>query len=122
MEDWFMATIEVGRTASADAAAKVRPNGAAWAAFLAAGIGAFAVGFFVVLSETDVWAPPTLYEPSGGVSGRTTAAVVAWLIAWAILHASWKGKEVRSGWVAPVTALLVGLGILGTVPPVWGWF
>ena len=55
-------------------------NGAALASFLAAGIGAFAVGFFVIVNEAGLFAAPALYGPSGGVSGRTSFAAVTWLI------------------------------------------
>jgi multisubunit Na+/H+ antiporter MnhG subunit len=96
------------------------PNGAAMAAFLAAGIGAFAVGLFVLLNETGIFKAPTLYEPAGGVSGRTTLAVVAWLVAWGVLHARWKEREVAAAAVWVVTVILTALGILGTFPPFWG--
>ena len=56
-------------------------NGAAVAAFLAAGIGAFAMGLVVILNEAGLFAAPSLYPPAGGVSGRTTIAVAIWLIA-----------------------------------------
>jgi hypothetical protein len=96
------------------------PNGAAMAAFLAAGLGAFAVGFLVLLNEMDVFSAPTLYAPAGGVSGRTTFAVVAWLAAWIVLHARWKRREVSARRVWLAIAVLTALGILGTFPPVWG--
>ena len=96
------------------------PNGAAMAAFLAAGFGAFAMGLFVLLNEMGIFAAPTLYEPAGGVSGRTTFAVVAWLVAWGVLHARWKGRDVGTGPVWLVTAVLTTLGILATFPPFWG--
>jgi hypothetical protein len=95
-------------------------NGSAWAAYLAAGIGAFAVGFVVVLNEIDLFPVPAFYAPAGGVSARTTVAVVVWLIAWAILHARWKAREVDSARVGMITFLLIILGILGTFPPFWG--
>jgi hypothetical protein len=94
-------------------------NGGALAAFLAAGIGAFAMGLIVVLSEMGIFAPPTLYGPAGGVSGRTTLAVVLWLIAWAVLHAMWKDRDIESGRVAVATMVLIALGVLGTFPPFW---
>lgn len=95
-------------------------NGAALAAYLAAGIGAFAMGLFVILNEADVFAAPSLYAPAGGVSGRTTFAVVAWLIAWGVLHRLWNGRQRDSGRVRVVALLLIGLGVLLTFPPVWG--
>lgn len=112
-----MATEEV--TGTAAAAMGAVPNGAALAAFLAAGIGAFAMGAIVLLSEMDAISVPALYGPSGGVSGRTTLAVVVWLVAWAVLHARWKDREVGAGRAGAITLLLIALGILGTFPPFW---
>ena len=95
-------------------------NGGAMAAFLGAGIGAFAMGLLVVLNEAAIFVAPTLYGPAGGVSGRTTFAVLAWLIGWGLLHSLWKTREMASGRVYALTLLLVGLGVLGTFPPLWG--
>ncbi|HUE95512.1 MAG TPA: hypothetical protein VMN39_02585 [Longimicrobiaceae bacterium] len=64
----------------------------------------------------------TLYAPAGGVSGRTTAAIVVWLIAWAILHARWKGRDTVPAWGGIATWTLIALGFLGTFPPVWELF
>ena len=97
-------------------------NGAALAAFLGAGIGAFAMGFFVILAEARIYSAPTLYAPAGGVSGRTTFAAAAWLIAWFVLHFRWKGRQIESRRVWAVTVVLIGLGILATFPPVWRLF
>ena len=117
-----MSTIESDLTKTTGARKRVPelPNGAAMAAFLAAGFGAFAVGFFVILNETGIFAAPTLYGPAGGVSGRTTFAVIAWLLAWSVLHARWKEREVAAGRVWVAIAVLISLGILATFPPFWG--
>ena len=97
-------------------------SGAVMAAVLAAGIGAFAMGLFVILNEAGILPAPSLYGPAGGVSGRTTMATATWLIAWAILHWRWKGRSVERGRVFTVTLVLVGLGLLATFPPLWGIF
>lgn len=94
-------------------------NGAAMAAMLAAGIGAFAMGLFVILNEAGVFAAPTLYGPAGGVTGRTTFATLVWLAAWALLHARWRAREIAPGRVFGLTLALIGAGILGTFPPLW---
>jgi hypothetical protein len=94
-------------------------NGAAVASFLAAGIGAFAVGFIVILNEAHVLVAPALYAPAGGVTGRTTLAVVIWLIGWAVLHNRWKNHQIESRRVHLLSLILIGLGILLTLPPVW---
>ena len=95
-------------------------NGAAMAAVLGAGIGAFAMGAFVLLNETGLFAAPALYAPAGGVTGRTTFATIVWLMAWGGLHARWKSRAVSPRAVLAWTVVLVVVGILGTFPPVWG--
>ena len=97
-------------------------NGSAMAAFLAAGIGSFAMGVIVLLNEAGIFAVPALYAPAGGISGRTTLATVVWLVAWGLLHYRWKGREVATGRVSALTLILLALGILATFPPVWRLF
>lgn len=95
-------------------------NGSAMAALLSGGIGAFAMGAVVLLNEAGLFSAPTLYAPAGGVSGRTTLATIVWLVAWAVLHNRWKGRDIAPGRVGAVTLTLIALGVLGTFPPVWG--
>ena len=97
-------------------------NGAALAAFLVAGIGAFAVGLFVMVNETGLFAAPALYRPAGGVSGRMTFATVVWLFAWALLHWRWNHRQLGSRRVHAATLLLIGVGVLLSFPPVWQLF
>lgn len=97
-------------------------NGAALASFLAAGIGAFAVGFFVIIHEAGLFSAPALYGPAGGVTGRTTFAAVTWLIGWAVLHSRWKDRQLESNRVYPATLVLTALGIVLSFPPVWRIF
>lgn len=97
-------------------------NGAALASFLGAGIGTFAMGVFVILNEAGVFTAPSVYGPAGGVSGRTTFAVVAWLIAWGLLHSRWNGRQIDSRQAFAATLVLTGLGIVATFPPVWALF
>lgn len=106
-----MATIEKTRNEVA--------NGAAVASLLAAAIGAFAVGFIVILNEAGLFAAPALYAPTGGVSGRTTLAVVIWLFGWAVLHNRWKNRHFESRRVQLLSLILIGLGIFLSFPPVW---
>lgn len=94
-------------------------NGSAMASFLAAGIGAFAMGVFVLLNEAGIFAAPTLYGPAGGLSGRTTFAAIVWLIAWGVLHNRWQAREIAPARVYAVTLALVVVGVLATFPPVW---
>jgi hypothetical protein len=100
-------------------AAAVDANGAAMACVLAAGIGAFAVGLFVILNEAGVFAAPALYAPAGGVTGRTTFATLVWLAAWGVLHARWRAREIAPARIFGLTLGLIGVGVLGTFPPLW---
>lgn len=95
------------------------PNGTSVAAFFSAGVGAFAMGFVVILNEAGIFAAPALYGPAGGLSGRSTLATMAWLVVWGTLHRRWKGREIATHRIYPVTLILIGLGILATLPPVW---
>lgn len=97
-------------------------DGPVMAAVLATGFGSFAMGLFVILNAAGIYSAPGLYGPAGGVSGRTTFAVAAWVLAWAVLHWRWKDRRVERGPVLVVTLVLVGLGLLATFPPVWGVF
>jgi hypothetical protein len=94
-------------------------NGSAMAAFLGAGVGAFAMGLVVLLNEARIFAAPAVYGPAGGVSGRTTLATVAWLVAWGVLHYRWRDREIAPRRIYAVTVILIALGIVGTFPPVW---
>ena len=94
-------------------------NGGALAAVLAAGIGAFAMGLLVIANEAGLFSAPSIYGPSGGLSGRSTLAVVVWLIAWAIMHARWRNQNVAAGRALTWGVVLTALGIVMTFPPVW---
>lgn len=95
------------------------PNGAAMAAYLGGAIGAFAMGAIVLLNEAGIFAAPALYGPAGGVTGRTTLAVVVWLIAWVLLHFRWKDRDLEARRIYPMALILIAVGLLGTFPPVW---
>lgn len=95
------------------------PNGAALAALLAAGLGAFAMGAIVILAEMDLFSVPALYPPAGGVTGRTTLAALIWLVAWVVLHRGWRDREVDAPRAYAAALVLLGLGVLLTFPPVW---
>lgn len=98
------------------------PNGAALAAFLAAGIGALGLGLVVFLNEVGVFEVPALYGPAGGVSGRTTAGVLVWLIAWVGLHSRWKDRRMESPGAFRLALILIAIGLVLCFPPVWHLF
>ena len=62
-----------------------------------------------------VWFP---LEPTRKLL-RATFAVVAWLLAWAVLHTRWRDRHVESGRICTLTLLLIAIGILATFPPSW---
>jgi len=94
-------------------------NGPGAAAVLAAGVGAAALGVFAVLGDTLPAFKKLMifYKPTGPLSGVTTAAVVVWLLAWAVLEWRWKQKTVSMGRVAVVACGLLVVGLLLTFPP-----
>ena len=94
-------------------------NGAAMAAYLGAGIGAFSMGAFCILNESGLLVAPTLYAPAGGLSGRAAFACAVWLSAWFGMHRQWQRRQVTASPVWLATVILTGLGLLGTFPPVW---
>ncbi len=100
------------------------PNGLAAAALLAGGIGAFAVGLMTTLAEAVSAISNALrfYAPVGPLSGKTTVAVVIWLVSWGVLAAVFKDKDVDFGKVSLAALILLLLGILGTFPPFFELF
>jgi multisubunit Na+/H+ antiporter MnhG subunit len=97
-------------------------NGAAMAAVLAAAIGSFALGLIVLFNAMGLLAIPTLYEPAGGVSGRTTLAVVIWLIGWGILHYRWNDRHISYRRTLLLSFILIAGSIVFTFPPLWSIF
>lgn len=98
------------------------PNGAALAAFVASGVGAFAMGLIALLNAIGVLPVPTLYGPAGGVTGRTALAVLIWLIAWVVLHRRWRDRNIGTRGVHAATIVLALFGILFALPPLWSLF
>ena len=99
-------------------------NGPAAAAILAAGIGSLALGLFVILAEaiSSVKNALNFYNPVGPLSGKTIVAIVVWLVAWLLLHNSWKDKQVNFARIFAAALILIVLGLLGTFPPFFDLF
>ena len=93
-------------------------NGPAAAAVLASGIGSFALGLFTTLAQAlaPVRNALNLSDPVGPLSGKTTAAVAIWLVAWVVFHGLWKNQQVNFTNVFIGTLVMIGLGLLGTFP------
>src|SRR5512143_2123707 len=94
-------------------------NGPAAAALLAGGIASVAYGIIIVLSEGIPAFGTALnwYNPAGPLSGKTTLAVIIWLILWAILGNQWKDKDVNFQSTSTTALVLLVVGFLLTIPP-----
>ncbi|HSF29490.1 MAG TPA: YHS domain-containing protein [Candidatus Tectomicrobia bacterium] len=99
-------------------------NGAAAAAVLTVGIGSFVLGLLTTLAAASGSVATVLafYGPVGPLSGKSTVAVVVWLVAWAVFHKRWKNTQVNFSGVFVATLILIALGVLGTFPPFFEWF
>lgn len=95
-----------------------RPDGPAIAALIAAGIGAFFLGLFTTLAEASASLKDWLnyYDPVGPLSGKTTYAVIAFLVSWAVLHPVLRTQPKLTNRYLWVIGVLLFLGLLGTFP------
>jgi len=95
-----------------------RPEGPVAAAIIAGGIGAAALGLFTTLAEASEGFADWLDWKSdvGPLSGKTILAVIVWLVAWAVLHAVFRGKPYETRRALTIALVLVAVGVLGTFP------
>ncbi len=93
-------------------------NGPAAAAILASGIGSLTLGLFTTLAQAVTLVNDALnfYDPVGPLSGKTTVAVVVWLVAWAVFYSLWRNQQVNFTKVYIATLIMIALGLLGTFP------
>ena len=68
--------------------------GKALAALVAAGVGCAALGVLTTLAELSTGLKSVLnfYDSVGPLSGKTTVAVLVWLIAWYVLARRWHAR------------------------------
>ena len=97
------------------------PNGAAAAAMLGTGIGSSVFALLVLLSEMSsaVGSALNLYDPVGPLSGKSTVAVLLWLVVWSVLDRRWRAIDVDFAKVWRWSLVLFALAFLGTFPPVF---
>lgn len=95
-------------------------NGSGAAALLAAGIGALALALLAIAADKLAWIGKLmiLYRPTGPLSGVTTTAIAVWLIAWALLEARWRKRDVALTRVCTAALALLALSVLLTFPPI----
>lgn len=94
------------------------PNGPAAAAIVASGLGSLVLGLLTTLAQAigPVKDALNLYTPVGPLSGKTTVAVVAWLVTWVVLDRLWKHRQVPFTATFLATLIAIALGLLGTFP------
>ncbi|MBB5157520.1 hypothetical protein [Saccharopolyspora phatthalungensis] len=95
-----------------------KPEGAISAAILAAGVGATALGIVTVLAAASTSAAGWLQWSAavGPLSGKTTVAVLCWLVSWALLHVALRNRPTETRPALTIALILIGLGVLGTFP------
>jgi hypothetical protein len=105
---------------SAEQDAAIPPSGAGAAAILAAGIGTCLLAVFAILGDkvASLKSFFTFSKPTGPLSGVTTCAVAAWIVAWAVFHVAWRRREVAMKPVAIAAVALLILSLLLTFPPI----
>ena len=98
-----------------------RPNGPAVAALLAGAAGVFFLGLitFIDAAAEGVHEWMQFQNRVGALSGKTTMTGVTWLVVWAILSAVLWRRNVRLEWVWAIVIVLLVLGNLQMVPPIF---
>jgi hypothetical protein len=92
--------------------------GKALAALVAAGVGCVALGVLTTLAELSPGLKNVLnfYDPVGPLSGKTTVAIIVWLIAWYALARRWAARPPAMTSALVATFVLIGVGFVGTFP------
>jgi hypothetical protein len=110
----------IAQNSSAAAGTSDFPNGGGAAALLAGGIGSFLIAVFAILGDQSAFFKNLFifYRPTGPLSGVTTCAIAAWLVAWLILHRAWRRRNLAMGRVSAAALVLLILGLLLTFPPI----
>lgn len=101
-----------------------RPNGPVAAALIAGGFGAAVTGLMTALAEASTPLRNALnwYNPVGPLSGKTAVGVIAFFLAWLVLHMSMRGKNVNFSRAATIAFILLAIGLILTFPPVFDLF
>ena len=103
---------------------ELEPNGGIVAAVVAAGVGCAALGACTVAAAAYPSFSEflTLYAPSGPLTGKAVVATIIYLIAWLNLHARLRERELSLFRAFLLTMALLGVGLVGTFPPVYQFF
>lgn len=99
-------------------------KGSSAAAMISAGIGSLFLGIFTTgaVLSSGLKEALNLYGPTGPLSGKTTFAVVIWLISWWYLNSRWGGKDYDLDKAFRTLLILLSIGLILTFPPVFEAF
>jgi hypothetical protein len=113
-----------GAGSPAAAPSEDKPNGPAVAATLAAGIGTLVLGILTTLSEASEGVADFLNwsDRVGPLSGKTSLAVIAFLLSWGGIHMALREREVEWRPVITTTIVMVAIALLLTFPPFFQLF
>lgn len=95
-----------------------KPEGPIAAAIVAGGVGCLALGALTTLAEASTAIKDWLnwYNPVGPLSGKTTLAVIIWLVAWIGLHLAYRRTAYETRRALTIALILIAVGVLGTFP------
>ena len=100
-----------------------KPTGPVAAALLAGGIGSAVLGLVTLIYELDdksAFSKSMTWNKSvGGLSGKSSLGIIAFFLAWVILHFVWKDKDTNFARISSISIALLVVGLLGTFPPFW---
>jgi hypothetical protein len=98
-----------------------KTNGPALAAIVAASFGVFVLGLCTFLGELSpaILNAMNWWRPAGPLVGKTSIAVIAWLVAWAALHPAWGRRELSFPVWWKVGLGLIVIGSLLMFPPIF---
>lgn len=101
-----------------------KPNGAAAAALFSAGVGSAVLGIATLGAQVNegLRGALTWSKAVGPLSGKTSAAVIAWIASWLIIGLVWREKDVKLAPVLVISAVLTAIGLLLTFPPFFELF
>jgi hypothetical protein len=88
------------------------------AAILSSGVGVAVLGVFttVAAASADFANLMRLNAAVGPLSGKTTYAVVAFVLSWLVSGIVLRRRDVNEGWFLVATFVLIAIGVLGTFP------
>jgi len=86
------------------------------------GVALLGVLTFMVERFSGLQQAFTLTKDVGPLSGKTTYAVIGWLVSWAVLALVLRGRDVPQRATYWISGILVALGFALTFPPVWRLF